>query len=67
MGKDVGREPACGDVMHNCEYIVSWNTEPDGDGDPIYCDRPAPIKFNDAWFCAEHYDEVIEYENDEDA
>jgi hypothetical protein len=52
--------------MHNCEYIVGWHDNPGEDGDPVYCDRPASIKLHDEWFCAEHYDELIEIDDDED-
>jgi hypothetical protein len=43
---------------HNCEFIVDWHTEPGEDGDPVFCDKPAPIKYNLVWLCAEHYDAV---------
>jgi len=45
-------------MEHNCQYVVSF----DGGGEnanPIFCDRPASIKFDGVWFCAEHYDLVM--------
>lgn len=38
---------------------MDWHTEPSEDGDPIFCDKPAPIKYNGVWLCAEHYDDVL--------
>jgi hypothetical protein len=32
---------------------------PGEDGDPIFCDRPASIKWDGSWLCAEHYDEAV--------
>jgi hypothetical protein len=46
-------------VTHNCEFIVGWHM--DEDGDPIFCDRPASIKQAQGWLCAEHYDEVLSF------
>jgi hypothetical protein len=43
---------------HNCQFIVDWHTEPGEDGDPIFCDKFASIKWDGVWFCAEHYDEA---------
>jgi hypothetical protein len=45
-------------VGHNCEFIVDFHMEPGEDGDPIFCDKPASIKFARVWLCAEHYDAV---------
>jgi hypothetical protein len=41
---------------HNCQFIVDFHMEPGEDGDPVFCDAPASIKYDGAWFCAEHYD-----------
>jgi hypothetical protein len=46
-------------VGHSCQYIVDWHTEPGEDGDPIFCDKLARIKYGEVWLCAEHYDAVI--------
>jgi hypothetical protein len=46
-------------MAHSCQYIVDFHTEPGEDGDPIFCDEPAPIKFNQVWLCTEHYDAVL--------
>ena len=46
-------------MTHNCQYIVGFHMEPGEDGDPIFCDKPASIKFESAWFCADHYDDVM--------
>jgi hypothetical protein len=45
--------------MNFCQYIVDFHMEPGEDGDPIFCDKPAPIKWDGCWFCADHYDEVV--------
>jgi len=42
--------------MEYCQFIIDFHMEPGEDGDPIFCDKPAPIKYDGAWFCAEHYD-----------
>ena len=44
---------------HFCQYIVDWRTEPGEDGDPVFCDKPASIKYVETWLCAGHYDEVF--------
>lgn len=47
-----------------CHFITGFKMESGEDGDPIFCDNPASIKYDDAWFCAEHYDELIAWENE---
>ena len=40
----------------SCQFIVGFNM--DGEGDPIFCGKIAPIKTKSgSWVCAEHYDE----------
>jgi hypothetical protein len=51
-------------VLHNCQFIVDFHTEPGEDGDPILCDKPASIKLAQGWLCAEHYDEVLSFVKD---
>jgi hypothetical protein len=51
---------------HFCQYIVDFHMEPGEDGDPIFCDKPASIKWDGAWFCAKHYDEVLAAEKKRD-
>ena len=43
----------------SCQYIVDWHTEPGEDGDPIFCDVPASIKWDGCWYCADHYDTLV--------
>lgn len=48
---------------HDCEYIADWDT--DGDGDPIFCDKPARWKLDDEWYCTEHYDMIMDGEKNQ--
>jgi len=41
---------------------VGWHTEPGEDGDPIFCDKQASIKWDGEWFCPEHYDNLFALE-----
>jgi hypothetical protein len=41
---------------HFCQYTVSY----EDDFKAIPCDKPAPIKHENAWLCAEHYDLIEE-------
>lgn len=38
--------------MHDCEFTFHSLA----DDRIIRCDRPANLKFESMWFCAEHYD-----------
>lgn len=42
-----------------CHFIIGFKMEPGEDGDPIFCDKMGSIKYDGAWFCAEHYDEIM--------
>ena len=48
---------------HTCDYIVDFRMEPGEDGDPIFCEKPASIKWDGLWFCTEHYDLEMSREN----
>lgn len=43
-------------AQHFCQYTVSYEK----DFKAIRCDKPAPIKHEDGWLCAEHYDLIEE-------
>jgi len=43
---------------HHCQYVVHFPN--DQDDEVLCCDKPAGIKFNDHWLCAEHYDKAQE-------
>jgi hypothetical protein len=45
-------------VLHNCQFIVDFHTEPGEDGDPILCDAPASLRRLGYWYCAEHFDQI---------
>lgn len=47
---------------HNCVFILGFHMEPGEDGDPIFCDEPAGMQIDGLWYCAEHFDEVEEYQ-----
>jgi len=46
-------------MTRSCQWIVDWHRDSGRDGDPIFCDRPASIKWKQEWFCADHYDELL--------
>lgn len=48
--------------LHNCQFITGFHMEPGEDGDPIFCDAPAGMHIDGIWYCAEHFDEVEEYQ-----
>ena len=39
---------------HFCQYTVGWKD----DFTAVRCDKPAPIKHESGWLCAEHYDDM---------
>lgn len=39
---------------HFCNYTIGWNS----DFTAVRCDKPAPIKHENGWLCAEHYDDM---------
>lgn len=41
--------------MRNCRYVIRWPADSASGGET--CDKPAPIKCGEYWFCAEHYDQ----------
>lgn len=47
---------------HYCEMITGFHMEPGEDGDPIFCEKPAGMQIDGFWYCAEHFDEVEEYQ-----
>jgi hypothetical protein len=49
-------------LSHNCVFIVGFRMEPGEDGDPIRCDKPAGMQIDGLWYCAEHFDEVEDYQ-----
>jgi hypothetical protein len=51
-------------MEHNCQFIIGFRMGLYEDGDPILCDKPAPIKQAQGWLCAEHYDEVLSFVKD---
>jgi hypothetical protein len=40
--------------MNHCQFILTYNMA--GEGEPVFCDRPATIKWDRVWLCADHYD-----------
>jgi hypothetical protein len=47
---------------HCCEFITGFHMEPGEDGDPILCEKPAGMQIDGFWYCAEHFDQVEEYQ-----
>jgi hypothetical protein len=47
---------------HNCVFIIGFHMEDGEDGDPIFCDAPAGMQIDGYWYCADHWDEVDEYQ-----
>jgi hypothetical protein len=41
---------------HFCQYTVGYES----DFKAVPCDKPAPIKHESGWLCAEHYDLIEE-------
>ena len=57
-------------TMNNCRFVLAHGVEPPDNADAqgnkveqhvmgvIYCERPAPIKYEGLYYCAEHFDEI---------
>jgi hypothetical protein len=47
-------------MNHYCQFILSYNINMEGEGEPVLCARPASLKWDKVWLCADHYDLLAE-------
>ena len=61
----MGNNPGADQRGFVSEHYCDWGMAPDPEGyknDPhglLRCDKPAGLKYQDRWFCAEHYDVMM--------
>lgn len=48
-------------MSHYCEFVVGASGDPSGNPVVNVCDAPASIRHHGRWYCADHYDSVIDY------